>query len=193
MDKAMALFWDVGYEEASLADLLQAMEITKGSFYKAFHDKQSVYLAALDRYNAHVISGTVDFLTDAASGTGRERILGLFDKVVEAVRVDGDRLGCFLCNALIDRAAGGGEAERKLQAMTHRLEGGFRRALLDDGSRTCRRKSDCKRTAVRLFRPACFGKGRIVERDGGGLHSSGGTIVGPGLRSSRLRQSASSG
>lgn len=160
MDKAMALFWDVGYEEASLADLLQAMEITKGSFYKAFHDKQSVYLAALDRYNAHVISGTVAFLTDAASGTGRERILGLFDKVVDAVRVDGDRLGCFLCNALIDRAAGGGEAERKLQAMTHRLEGGFRRALLDDGLEP----ADARATARGLL-SAYFGL-RVLGRAG---------------------------
>lgn len=133
MEKAMALFWDVGYEEASLAELLSAMEITKGSFYKAFQDKQSVYLAALDRYNDHVISGTVAFLGDPTAGAGRERILGLFKKVADEVQANGDRLGCFLCNAMIDRAAGGGEAEKKLQAMTHRLEGGFRRALVDDG------------------------------------------------------------
>jgi TetR/AcrR family transcriptional repressor of nem operon len=133
MDKAMALFWDVGYEEASLSELLTAMEITKGSFYKAFRDKQSVYIAALDRYNDEVISATVAYLGDPAQGSGRERILGLFNKVAAVVNADGDRLGCFLCNALIDRAAGGGAAEGRLQAMTHRLEGGFRRALLDDG------------------------------------------------------------
>ncbi|WP_269581378.1 TetR/AcrR family transcriptional regulator [Roseibium sp. Sym1] len=133
MDKAIALFWDVGYEEASLSELLTAMEITKGSFYKAFRDKQSVYIAALDRYNDEVISATVAFLGDPAQGSGRERILGLFSRVAAVVHADGDRLGCFLCNALIDKAAGGGAAEERLQAMTHRLEGGFRRALLDDG------------------------------------------------------------
>jgi len=133
MDKAMALFWDVGYEEASLSALLEAMEITKGSFYKAFQDKHSVYLAALDRYNDKVVSGTVAFLGDPAHGSGRARILGLFGKIAAAALDTGDRLGCFLCNALVDKAAEDREAEAKLQAMTRRLEGGFRRALLDDG------------------------------------------------------------
>lgn len=134
MDKAMGLFWDVGYEEASLTELLAAMEITKGSFYKAFQDKQSVYLASLDRYNSKVISGTVSYLGDIGQGTGRERILGLFAMVADAVKRDGDRLGCFLCNALIDKAAEGGEAESKLQAMVHRLENAFFQAVTDDGS-----------------------------------------------------------
>jgi TetR/AcrR family transcriptional repressor of nem operon len=133
MDRAMGLFWDVGYEEASLAELLVAMEISKGSFYKAFQDKQSIYLASLDRYNSKVISGTVAYLGDTAAGTGRERILGLFAMVTDAVKKDGDRLGCFLCNALIDKAAEGGEAESKLQAMVHRLENAFFKALRDDG------------------------------------------------------------
>ncbi len=133
MDKAMGLFWDVGYEEASLAELLAVMEITKGSFYKAFQDKQSIYLASLDRYNEKVISGTAAYLTDTSQGAGRERILGLFARVADAVRQDGDRLGCFLCNALIDKAAEGGEAEKRLQAMVHRLENAFFKALMDDG------------------------------------------------------------
>ena len=132
MDKAMTLFWDVGYEEASLAELLAVMEITKGSFYKAFHDKQSIYLTSLDRYNDKVVSGTVAFLSDKSNGSGRDRILGLFGKVAEAIDQDGDRLGCFLCNALVDKAAEGGEAEAKLQAMVHRLENAFFKALRED-------------------------------------------------------------
>ncbi|MCK7615842.1 TetR/AcrR family transcriptional regulator [Roseibium sediminicola] len=160
MEKAMVLFWDVGYEEASLAELLSAMEITKGSFYKAFRDKQSVYLLALDRYNDRVISGTVAFLGDPSAGAGRERILGLFKKVADEVRANGDRLGCFLCNAMIDRAAGGGEAEKKLQVMTRRLEGGFRQALVDDGFE----EADARASARGLL-SAYFGL-RVLGRAG---------------------------
>ncbi|WP_422376924.1 TetR/AcrR family transcriptional regulator [Roseibium sp.] len=159
MDRAMALFWDVGYEEASLAELLSAMEITKGSFYKAFQDKQSIYLAALDRYNDQVVSGTVAFLTDVSQGTGCDRILGLFGRISEAVQRDGDRLGCFLCNAMIDKA-GGGEAEARLQAMTRRLEGAFQRALLDDGWDT----KTAQRTARGIL-SAYFGL-RVLGRAG---------------------------
>lgn len=132
LEKAMELFWDVGYDEASLSELLDAMAITKGSFYKAFQDKQSVYLAALDRYNDQVVSNTVAFLGDPSEGTGRDRILALFSRIADFAQKDGDRLGCFLCNALVDKA-GGAEAEARLQAMTKRLENGFYRALQDDG------------------------------------------------------------
>ncbi|QFS99276.1 HTH-type transcriptional repressor ComR [Labrenzia sp. THAF191b] len=132
LEKAMELFWDVGYDEASLSELLDAMAITKGSFYKAFQDKQSVYLAALDRYNDQVVSNTVAFLGDPSEGAGRDRILALFGRIADLAQKDGDRLGCFLCNALVDKA-GGAEAEARLQAMTRRLENGFYRALQDDG------------------------------------------------------------
>ncbi|MHA7772088.1 TetR/AcrR family transcriptional regulator [Roseibium sp. M-1] len=132
MEKAMTLFWDRGYEEASLAELLAAMEITKGSFYKAFQDKQSIYLAALDLYNDKVVSRTVAYLGDPLEGTGRERILGLFTSIADMALKEGDRLGCFLCNALVDRA-GGDEAAAKLQAMTRRLENAMCRALQSDG------------------------------------------------------------
>lgn len=131
--KAMSLFWKVGYEDASLAELLNAMEITRGSFYKAFGDKQSIYLLALERYNEEVISETVRLLSDPSQGTGRARILSLFAKVAEAARLNGDRLGCFLCNAVVDRAAAGGEAEARLQAMVRRLENAFCHALRADG------------------------------------------------------------
>lgn len=161
MDRAMGLFWDVGYEEASLSELLAAMEITKGSFYKAFQDKQSIYLASLDRYNDKVVSGTVAYLGDPANGSGRERILGLFAKVADTVAKDGDRLGCFLCNALIDKAAEGGEAETKLQAMVHRLENAFYKALSDD------RPADDSRTreTARGILSAYFGL-RVLGRAG---------------------------
>lgn len=48
--RAMQVFWDRGYHDASLPDLLAGMEISKGSFYKAFGDKKSVFLHALKLY-----------------------------------------------------------------------------------------------------------------------------------------------
>lgn len=132
LDKAMGLFWEVGYQEASLADLLIAMGLSKGSFYKAFTDKQSVYLASLQRYEATVVDQTSAYLTNPAEGRGRTRILSLFSKIAEAAEADGDRLGCFLCNALVDKAAQGGEVEVRLQAMVIKLENGFLAALTDE-------------------------------------------------------------
>ncbi|NJM33970.1 MAG: hypothetical protein HC850_03830 [Rhodomicrobium sp.] len=46
IEKAMQVFWEKGHG-AALPDLLGGMEIARGSFYKAFSDKKSVYLMAL--------------------------------------------------------------------------------------------------------------------------------------------------
>ncbi|WP_246642223.1 TetR/AcrR family transcriptional regulator [Rhizobium laguerreae] len=48
---AMNVFWDRGYHDAALPDLLSAMEISKGSFYKAFGDKKAIFLRALELYS----------------------------------------------------------------------------------------------------------------------------------------------
>ena len=48
--RAMHVFWDRGYHDASLPDLLAGMQLSKGSFYKAFGDKKSVFLRALKLY-----------------------------------------------------------------------------------------------------------------------------------------------
>lgn len=46
----MQVFWDHGFHDASLPDLLEGMKLSKGSFYKAFGDKKSVFLRALKLY-----------------------------------------------------------------------------------------------------------------------------------------------
>src|SRR6187402_2940024 len=48
--RAMQIFWDRGFHDASLPDLLAGMKLSKGSFYKAFGDKKSVFLRALKLY-----------------------------------------------------------------------------------------------------------------------------------------------
>ena len=48
----MAVFWDHGYEGASLPDLMAGTGLSRGSLYKAFGDKKALLLAALDLYMA---------------------------------------------------------------------------------------------------------------------------------------------
>ncbi len=48
--RAMQIFWDRGFHDASLPDLLAGMKLSKGSFYKAFGDKKSIFLRALELY-----------------------------------------------------------------------------------------------------------------------------------------------
>lgn len=50
LEQAMHVFWERGYEAASIADLTQAMGITAPSLYTAFGDKEKLFLEAIERY-----------------------------------------------------------------------------------------------------------------------------------------------
>ncbi|MFT3731993.1 MAG: TetR/AcrR family transcriptional regulator [Hyphomicrobium sp.] len=50
LDKALRVFWQHGYEGASLSDLTDAMGISRPSLYAAFGNKEELFRRALDRY-----------------------------------------------------------------------------------------------------------------------------------------------
>ncbi|NEZ64405.1 TetR/AcrR family transcriptional regulator [Leptolyngbyaceae cyanobacterium CCMR0082] len=50
LSKAMDVFWEHGYEAASLSQLLKQMGIGKKSLYDTFGNKQSLFLKALEHY-----------------------------------------------------------------------------------------------------------------------------------------------
>jgi AcrR family transcriptional regulator len=50
LDKALHVFWERGYEGASLTDLTEAMGISRPSLYAAFGNKEDLFRRALDRY-----------------------------------------------------------------------------------------------------------------------------------------------
>jgi AcrR family transcriptional regulator len=52
LERAMVVFWEQGYEGASLTDLTAAMGITRTSMYAAFGNKEGLFRKALDRYSA---------------------------------------------------------------------------------------------------------------------------------------------
>lgn len=50
LEQAMHVFWERGYEAASITDLTAAMGITPPSLYTAFGDKEKLFLEAIERY-----------------------------------------------------------------------------------------------------------------------------------------------
>lgn len=52
LEQAMRVFWAQGYEGASLADLTEAMGITRTSLYAAFGSKEALFRKAVERYSA---------------------------------------------------------------------------------------------------------------------------------------------
>ncbi|WP_193045509.1 TetR/AcrR family transcriptional regulator [Mycolicibacterium baixiangningiae] len=50
LDRAMRVFWEQGYEGASLTDLTEAMGISRTSMYAAFGNKEELFARVLQRY-----------------------------------------------------------------------------------------------------------------------------------------------
>ncbi|MGY5451856.1 TetR/AcrR family transcriptional regulator [Agarivorans sp. MS3-6] len=50
LEMALEVFWQKGYEGASLSDLTQAMGINKPSMYSAFGNKEQLFLQAIELY-----------------------------------------------------------------------------------------------------------------------------------------------
>lgn len=164
LEHAMNVFWAKGYEGASLQDLLDAMKIARGSLYKAFTDKRSIYLAALDRYDQTVVQRGIDILRDPKLGDGATRIRLLLEDVRTAVVERNDRRGCFLCNAAVDQASLDPVIQAKVIAMMKRLERAINSALKE--SKPAGRWSSKRRAQAALaLNNASMGL-RVLARSG---------------------------
>ena len=104
LDKALAVFWEKGYEATSLQDLTRAMALSKSSFYDTFGSKHELFLAALDRYQTTVAAQRIAALRNSKKGA-KGTIAGLFREVIEKMTTEGDRRGCFNSNCAAESAA----------------------------------------------------------------------------------------
>jgi AcrR family transcriptional regulator len=50
LDAAMHMFWQKGYSQTSLSDLIETMNINKPSMYRAFGNKERLFVKATERY-----------------------------------------------------------------------------------------------------------------------------------------------
>jgi TetR/AcrR family transcriptional regulator, transcriptional repressor for nem operon len=94
LDALVQLFWQRGFEAASMADIVEAAGLHKSSIYNAFGSKEELFQKALDRY-IETRSGLLD---EATSGDG-----GLEDvlTIVEILRRESlSEVGCWGCLAV---------------------------------------------------------------------------------------------
>jgi TetR/AcrR family transcriptional regulator, transcriptional repressor for nem operon len=153
LDGAMNAFWDKGYGNTTLPDLLKAMKLTRGSFYKAFDSKHAVYLAALKRYDDELISPAVEALS-AGNGAPKQRIARQFESMLQLCGTKGWRSGCFLCKASVDMAPHDRDVEIAVNGMMTKLERGFVSAL---GARNGKQSSQHTLALARQLTASFFG------------------------------------
>ncbi|MDX8142535.1 TetR/AcrR family transcriptional regulator [Lentzea sp. BCCO 10_0061] len=75
LQKAMVVFWEQGYEGASLTDLTERMGISRKSMYAAFGNKEELFRKALQRYSEGTVSYAVEALQAATAREVAETFL----------------------------------------------------------------------------------------------------------------------
>jgi TetR/AcrR family transcriptional repressor of nem operon len=127
LQRAMTLFWEMGYEATSVQDLVDRTGVNRSSLYSAWGDKQGVFLAVLDLYRDHVVGRRLQDLEHQDSALAEVR--GYFEGLAEPGRGERMRNGCLMTNSAVERAPRDASSARRIRAHLDRLEAAFRGAL----------------------------------------------------------------
>ncbi|MEM9465223.1 MAG: TetR/AcrR family transcriptional regulator [Actinomycetota bacterium] len=95
LDALVELFWQHGYEAASMNDIVDAAGLNKSSLYNAFGSKDELFYAVLERY----IAGREAMLRDALSEGGIDALIGFFAMQREMMLSEIGAKGCMAVNA----------------------------------------------------------------------------------------------
>lgn len=121
IEKAMHVFWHKGYHAASMEDLLDAMEINRGSLYATYGGKRDLFLKAMDRYCGEGgVGGRFSILRQP--GPAMPLIHRFVDAIVDFVLSDPLRRGCLITNTVMELAPHDKDIGKKLSGRVHMLE-----------------------------------------------------------------------
>ena len=123
INKAMDLFWSRGYEATSVQDLVDHLGIGRGSLYDTFGDKRSLYLNALDCYQAR--SGVELLELFEQTESAKEALQQFFAVQIDTALADPVQRGCFVVNTAVELAPHDAEIAEKVRAAFGKMEDAF--------------------------------------------------------------------
>ena len=110
------LFWDRGFEAASLNEIVDATGLNKSSLYNAFGSKEAVFARALDKY----LEVRKSVLDEHMAEGGLDTVLGFVEMVRAEATSDSGFRGCMAVNASTElglRDAGVAEVSNRFRTL----------------------------------------------------------------------------
>jgi AcrR family transcriptional regulator len=127
LEAAMLLFWERGFEGASMAELTQAMGLSPSSIYAAFGDKQALFSLAVRRY----LNTRAQYATEALQEQTLERVIrALFDNTVAFLTTPGHPPSCMTLAGAIGCSVNAAPARDLLTEVRKQNEAAMRARLL---------------------------------------------------------------
>jgi TetR/AcrR family transcriptional regulator, transcriptional repressor for nem operon len=124
--KAMGVFWEKGYDAASITDLTNAMGINRFSLYDTFGDKHHLYLKALDSYSKSFVEPMVEKINAINSIDDLE---AYFSAILNCQSACTPSPCCMMQRAAISMDEMDEETRSRVQCVRSRIHSAFHDAL----------------------------------------------------------------
>ena len=129
LERAAALFNQLGYRAAPLSAIMEATGLQKGGIYRHFESKEQLNLEAFDFAVARMRDRFKEALADACSAPDRLRaIVRVYSRIPTDPPVPG---GCPILNASVEADDAHPELLERAQEVMKGLETALRRILVD--------------------------------------------------------------
>jgi len=127
LEKAMQVFWEKGFEPASIADLLGGTGLNRGSLYNAFGGKQQLFVKTLLKYDRDYRRTLLAELE--ALDSPKKAIATFFDVIVARTVSDQNHKGCFLFNTALEITRHDEKVTEIVTNSVREIEAFFRRSI----------------------------------------------------------------
>lgn len=136
IERALEVFWRKGLAATSMQDLAEATGVLRGSLYNAYGDKETLFLAAYERYGQRVLDEARAVLDKASSP---ERALrDFFEYTIRSMTTGSPTRGCLTTKTVTEESGRGEHVQAAL------------RSFLDDFERVVKERLSRQDAASRL-------------------------------------------
>lgn len=102
LDKALAIFWQKGYNGTSMQELVDGLGISRSSMYDTYTDKYTLFTKSLERYREKTAAEMMYLISEGSSA--KAGIKKMLQSVVNESVCDKSPRGCFIVNTCVESA-----------------------------------------------------------------------------------------
>lgn len=126
--RALDWFWQHGYTDSSMDDLVRATGSSRHGIYAHHGSKRALFLAALQVYDEIVVTPAFRIVEQGDADLGS--IARFFEHQIARAAAEGlPGRGCLIANTMTENAPHDAEIRAHIHAHQQRLRTGFRRVL----------------------------------------------------------------